>query len=827
MSGQAPYRPSRRLGFLREVGWSAAVLIATVVAMAVLTTLSWFTISATSRAGDRVRTASQAADAYLRTRDALEALQSVELAAVVTPNPRHVQALRRAGARLDGSLAGLSASASARHVRASAPEWIAIASLVRDDGVLEKAVNGVTAAVRQRNLEKIFAIDAHAVNPTIKRMLLVVKREAGIHQHDELTGLATSQTTEDRTSVALVLTLVLCVALISAVVHMLRLRRRLAAAAGREIARLSDAALRDSLTSLRNHRCFQEDIRRSLEHDSAVHALLVDMDGLKRVNDKLGHQIGDERICQLATALADSCSGVDARAYRIGGDEFAIIAAGRVGRPERIADALHAELRAQGGVVTATVGIATAAPGMEADELLRRADKALILAKPMGSGTRIYSRALESAPSSAEGERAELVAIIDDPAAIVPVFQPIVDLRTGEVVGHEALSRFPDAGWRTPQEWFDLAHAHDLAIEFEAAAVRAALHAPERPALPFVNLNISPKVLLSARDRIGLPDDLSTITIEVTEDELVTEGRDLEIALHELRARGARIAIDDAGAGYAGLKQVMWVRPDIVKLDMELTRAIHADPVRMALVESLVRFARRVGAIVCAEGIESLDDIEVLANLDVPWGQGYAIGRPSAPWGQIASPAAQTCRDALARVLAASPEVGPPAILAGDRRLEHLSRRLANARSSHDLYSALDLIAGELHADKISLSQWRPERGGVVTLAESGTQPAEEFFPVTEYPATGSVISNQEAIQILVGDPRADQAEVKLLVQQGFRSLLMVPVILRGESLGMVEAMAAEERSWTRTEINRARIIANQLASVIQSFAKAPERERL
>ena len=99
-----------------------------------------------------------------------------------------------------------------------------------------------------------------------------------------------------------------------------------------------------------------------------------------------------------------------------------------------------------------------------------------------------------------------------------------------------------------------------------------------------------------------------------------------------LRERGARIAIDDAGAGYAGLKQVMWVRPDIVKLDLELTRAIHSDPVRMALVESLVRFARRVGATVCAEGIESHDDIEVLANLDVPWGQGYAIGRPAPPW---------------------------------------------------------------------------------------------------------------------------------------------------------------------------------------------------
>jgi GAF domain-containing protein len=89
------------------------------------------------------------------------------------------------------------------------------------------------------------------------------------------------------------------------------------------------------------------------------------------------------------------------------------------------------------------------------------------------------------------------------------------------------------------------------------------------------------------------------------------------------------------------------------------------------------------------------------------------------------------------------------------------------------------------------------------------------------------VIENQEAIQVLVGDPRADQAEVALLLQQGYRSLLMVPVVLRGECLGIVEAMAEEQRPWTRTEINRARIIANQLAPVIQSLSQAPQRERL
>ena len=416
---------------------------------------------------------------------------------------------------------------------------------------------------------------------------------------------------------------------------MLRLRRRLAEANRREIGRLRDAALRDSLTGLRNHRCFQEDVRRSLASDSGLHALLVDMDGLKAVNDGLGHQVGDERICQLATALTTACAGIEAVPYRIGGDEFAIIAAGRNQRAERIADSVHAALRSGDcAIVTATIGIASAAPGMTADELLRRADMALIAGKPTRSGTRSYSRALENAPGNAESERAELLAIIDDPTAITPVFQPIVDLHTGEVIGHEALSRFPGADWRNPQEWFQLAQAHDLAVELEAAAVRAALDAPGRPTVPGINLNISPNVLLSARDRIGLPDDLSAITIEVTEDELVTEGPELELALLELRARGARIAVDDAGARYAGFAQLVRVRPDVIKLDRSLVAGVDADPLKAAVVRAFVGFADSAQALVCAEGIETPAELQTITSLGANSGQGYLLGRPT-PGGAV------------------------------------------------------------------------------------------------------------------------------------------------------------------------------------------------
>ena len=112
--------------------------------------------------------------------------------------------------------------------------------------------------------------------------------------------------------------------------------------------------------------------------------------------------------------------------------------------------------------------------------------------------------------------------------------------------------------------------------------------------------------------------------------------------------------------------------------------------------------------------------------------------------------------------------------------------------------------------------------GVVETLAESGEQPEEEFFSVDHYPNTARVLERQESAQILVGDPRADRKEVDLMFSHGYRTLLMVPVVQQGESLGIVEAMCEEERPWTRTEMNRARIIANQLASVIQAFFRVP-----
>src|SRR3954451_735758 len=601
----------------------------------------------------------------------------------------------------------------------------------------------------------------------------------------------------------------------------------------RQRAELRDLAETDTLTGLINHRGFQQALRSELQRAAlkreSVALVALDLDDFKAVNELHGHPFGDGVLQGVGAQLRKSVRKADIAA-RTGGEEFARILPGTGAEAaqeiaERVRTAI-AGLSPASSELSSSAGVAVYPVDTDnAGALLPLAEGALYWAKRSGkSRTRCFDpdhvRLSGDAPQRSEIER------ILEQQAIEPLYQPVVSLTTGRLLGYEALARFPDAPGRPPSTWFAQANACGLGPELEAAAIRAALRPIGRPPGTYLAVNVSPSALSTDAVKNSLPDDLSDVIIELTEHEVYVGDSLLANSLATLRERGARIAIDDAGAGYAGLKQVMWVRPDIVKLDLELTRAIHSDPVRMALVESLVRFARRVGATVCAEGIESHDDIEVLSNLDVPWGQGYAIGRPAPPWSPVAPPAAETCRTALAKALVETPGGNTATISAGDRRLEHLSERLANARSRSDLHSALDLIAGELHADKITLSQWHPEMGVVETLAESGDQPEDEYFSVEEYGATTHALERHEAVQVMVGDPRADRQEVELMFSLGYRTLLMVPVVHRGESLGIVEAMCYEERPWTRTEINRARIIANQLASVIQTFFREPDPER-
>jgi EAL domain-containing protein (putative c-di-GMP-specific phosphodiesterase class I)/FixJ family two-component response regulator len=210
------------------------------------------------------------------------------------------------------------------------------------------------------------------------------------------------------------------------------------------------------------------------------------------------------------------------------------------------------------------------------------------------------------------------------------VFQPIVDLRTGEVHGVEALTRFTAEPVRPPDVWFAEASAVGRGGDLEVAAIRSAVAELQHlPPGAYLSLNTSPttavaEVLLEALD--GAPAD--RLVLEVTEHAQVNDYDALAVALAPLRDAGVRLAVDDAGAGFASLQHILRLNPDIIKLDISLTRDIDQDPVRRALASSLVTFADDVGATLTAEGIERYDELDTLRELGVSNGQGYYLARP-------------------------------------------------------------------------------------------------------------------------------------------------------------------------------------------------------
>ena len=213
---------------------------------------------------------------------------------------------------------------------------------------------------------------------------------------------------------------------------------------------------------------------------------------------------------------------------------------------------------------------------------------------------------------------------------IRPVYQPIVDLVKGRVTGVEALSRF-DSGM--PLQWFEEAAGVGLREELESSALAMSLAGfPALPSDAYLSLNLSPSTVLR-RDVVRLLGavPLDRIVIEMTEHAPVGDYEALNRALAPLRHAGVRVAVDDAGAGFASLRHILLLVPDIIKLDISLTRGIDTDRPRRALSCALVAFARETSTTIVAEGIETKAELGTLREIGVAEGQGYLIARPMPP----------------------------------------------------------------------------------------------------------------------------------------------------------------------------------------------------
>lgn len=210
------------------------------------------------------------------------------------------------------------------------------------------------------------------------------------------------------------------------------------------------------------------------------------------------------------------------------------------------------------------------------------------------------------------------------------VYQPIVRLHGRALVGMEALTRIQSDEGRPVDQWFLEAGRLGLGTDLELAAVRSAIAGlPRLPASTFLSVNVS-YTTAETDDFFEMAGPVAgRLVVEITEHEPVDDYDRLALALGRLRSEGARIAIDDAGAGFASLRHILLIEPEIIKLDVSLTRGIDSDPRRRALASALISFAEELRLTVVAEGIETESEESALEGLGVAFGQGYFIGRPA------------------------------------------------------------------------------------------------------------------------------------------------------------------------------------------------------
>lgn len=225
-------------------------------------------------------------------------------------------------------------------------------------------------------------------------------------------------------------------------------------------------------------------------------------------------------------------------------------------------------------------------------------------------------------------ERRTLIRRLCAEGRLETVFQPMIELDSNHPVAYEALTRFPDERHST-REWFAAAAELGVSLELELAAIRSALtHLDEIPPETRLSINVSPAVAVTDEFFDLAAPVADRLIIELTEHEPVDDYDALDDALSHLRTMGALIAVDDVGAGFATLRHILRLAPDILKLDLSLTHAVETDSGSRALTSALIDFADNTGAVIAAEGIESESELEVLRELGIDHGQGYFLGRP-------------------------------------------------------------------------------------------------------------------------------------------------------------------------------------------------------
>lgn len=412
-------------------------------------------------------------------------------------------------------------------------------------------------------------------------------------------------------------------------------------------------AQHDALTGLPNRTLLAsrltDALTESVQQQSVVGLMLIDLDDFKDVNDTLGHQAGDVLLQHVSQRIAGAVRPGDT-VSRLGGDEFAVVVANAQhpsvisGVAERLLDALERPVQIGEVQVTpgASIGIALSPEhGTTVDVLMQRADIAMYAAKSGGLGRRTYSPTIDSHSPSRLGLTSELRTALRSDDQIDLVYQPIVDARTGAVVQLETLVRWkhPQRGELLPKDFLEMAERSGLVAQLTERTLAVALRQLRTwldAGLEIrIGMNLSSVVLqdhtlpgqiATALNHLRVPPSL--IEFEVTETSLLEEPETVLVLLRQLRSLGSTVALDDFGSGYSSLAHLRSLEADALKIDRQFVEHVLTSSSDAKIVGAVIDLAHQLGMTVTAEGVETAGQAQHLAVAGCDKLQGYYLARP-------------------------------------------------------------------------------------------------------------------------------------------------------------------------------------------------------
>jgi diguanylate cyclase (GGDEF)-like protein/PAS domain S-box-containing protein len=421
-------------------------------------------------------------------------------------------------------------------------------------------------------------------------------------------------------------------------------------------AQLRYLAFHDPLSNLPNRALFMERLVHALEraqrHGKRLAVLFLDLDNFKVVNDSLGHQYGDQLLRTVAQRLQSCLRPADTVA-RLGGDEFILLleeiadVRDAIQVAERIQQVLRVPLRLDEHEVftTASIGIAINSSELRRpDDLVRSADLAMYRAKEQGKAhyaffdANMNTRAMERLALETDLRRAT------ERNEFTVVYQPVVDLASGRMCEVEALVRWdhPRRGRVAPGEFIPLAEETGLIIQIGQLVLEQAcrqvrrwqqLYAGEQPLVLSVNLSARqfqhPRLVDSIAGTLAETGfDPRSLKLEITETMMMQDGEHNAAVMRELKRLGIQLAIDDFGTGYCSLGYLKCFPVDTLKIDRSFIAGLGSSAEDTAIVRAVIAFAKALNLSVTGEGIETVDQLNQLKELECTRGQGFYFGRP-------------------------------------------------------------------------------------------------------------------------------------------------------------------------------------------------------